>query len=69
MDATMSRTAARTVQCPACGAEPGEHCRRTRGGQREQNHRERVEAAEAATRAAVLGRWTDYDASMTGAVE
>jgi hypothetical protein len=47
MDAAVSRTAARAVQCPACEAKPGERCRGVRGKPREANHRERVEAVEA----------------------
>jgi hypothetical protein len=61
MNSTMSRTAARTVQCPACGAKPGERCRGRRG-ERESNHRERVEAAEVAQeRQAIIARGGDPD--------
>jgi hypothetical protein len=48
----ISRTAARSVACPACAAEPGERCRGVRGREREANHRERVQAAEVAERVA-----------------
>jgi hypothetical protein len=44
----VSRTEARTVDCPACGAKAGERCRGLRGRPRESNHAERAEAAAAA---------------------
>jgi hypothetical protein len=44
----MGRTEVRAATaCPACGAPQGEHCRKKRGGQRESNHLERVNVAEA----------------------
>lgn len=44
-----SRSQVRTVECPACGAEPEEKCRKNvrslkRGPERESNHMERVHA-------------------------
>ena len=41
----ITRTAARAVQCPACGATAGERCRGARGKAREANHGERVAQA------------------------
>jgi hypothetical protein len=37
----VSRTLAREIPCPACGAPIGEKCRNKRGGIRESNHLER----------------------------
>jgi len=67
MDAAMSRTAARSVKCPACAAEPDERCRGVRGKPREANHRERVDAAEAAAQGERDRRWADYDVGIIGA--
>ncbi|WP_459213512.1 zinc finger domain-containing protein [Mycobacterium intracellulare] len=39
----ISRTEARTMQCPYCRAPVGTKCRGKRG-ERESNHRERVQA-------------------------
>jgi hypothetical protein len=47
---TMTRTQVRAVSCPACAAGEGERCRGVRGRPREANHRERVDAAERASR-------------------
>ena len=41
MQATVSRTAARTVECPACGAPAGERCQGARGRPREAKNGER----------------------------
>lgn len=37
-----SRTDAQLVECPTCGAAPGEKCIGSRGQQRTANHRERI---------------------------
>lgn len=42
----LSRTEVRYVYCPACKAQPGQHCIGKRKKVREMNHRERVQLAE-----------------------
>lgn len=39
-----NRSEVRQVACPACGAQPGEHCTGMRDKRRESNHREREQA-------------------------
>lgn len=46
----VSRTDARLVECPYCGAWPRKKCVGARSNVRESNHRERVEAYKAAYR-------------------
>jgi len=40
----VSRTEARAVPCPACGAGAEKPCRGARGKPRQANHRERIDA-------------------------
>lgn len=46
----VSRQEVRAVECPGCGARPGEPCAGRRGQPREANHAARVEKARAALR-------------------
>ena len=65
MEPRLSRTAARKVQCPACEAAPGERCKGARHNERESNHRERVEAAEAAQeRQRIIAMDRDWNAGL-----
>lgn len=40
-----TRTGTQTVNCPACGADPGHPCLNSRGNPRASNHRERINLA------------------------